>query len=135
MPPSATAPVYKEKVYVKALRMPKDVNLNFKNDDYFAKKKIEAKNNNISTNNVSKESTVSSISQDKQQNINVNTTTATNIVSKNNEAQKTSNNIENKPKQAIYNLGEILNTQVEKDNNLNINAKNNENGFSSSTSK
>lgn len=47
MPPSATAPVYKEKVYVKALRMPKETELKFKNDDYFSKKKSEAKPKNV----------------------------------------------------------------------------------------
>ena len=47
MPPSATAPVYKEKVYVKALRMPMEIELKFKNDDYFSKKKTEAKSKNV----------------------------------------------------------------------------------------
>lgn len=47
LPPSATAPVYKEKVYVKALRMPKETELKFKNDDYFSKKKTEVKPKNV----------------------------------------------------------------------------------------
>ena len=47
MPPSATAPVYKEKVYVKALRVPKEIELKFKNDDYFSKKKTEIKPKNV----------------------------------------------------------------------------------------
>jgi len=47
LPPSATAPVYKEKVYVKALRMPKQTELKFKNDDYFFKKKAEIKPKNV----------------------------------------------------------------------------------------
>ncbi len=47
LPPSATAPVYKEKVYVKALRMPKETELKFKNDDYFSKKKTEPKPKNV----------------------------------------------------------------------------------------
>ena len=46
MPPSANAPVYKEKVYVKALRMPKHIELNFKNDEYYMKKKAQKVKNN-----------------------------------------------------------------------------------------
>jgi len=49
LPPSAIAPVYKEKVYVKALRIPKNINLKFKHDDYFSKKKAENKNINKNT--------------------------------------------------------------------------------------
>lgn len=41
LPPSAVAPVYKEKVYVKALRMPKHIELNFKNDEIYMKKKAK----------------------------------------------------------------------------------------------
>ena len=41
LPPSAAAPVYKEKVYVKALRMPKHIELNFKNDEIFMKTKAK----------------------------------------------------------------------------------------------
>jgi hypothetical protein len=37
LPPSATVPVYKNKVYAKVLRLPKDVRVNFKNDEYYAK--------------------------------------------------------------------------------------------------
>jgi len=47
LPPSATAPVYKEKVYVKALRMPKEIELKFKNDDYFSKKNVENRPKNV----------------------------------------------------------------------------------------
>lgn len=58
MPPSATAPVYKEKVYVKALRMPKNIGLKFKNDDYFSKKKNENKPKNVDMFSSSEDSNV-----------------------------------------------------------------------------
>lgn len=34
LPPSAKAPVYNDKIYIKALRLPQDVTLSFKNDLY-----------------------------------------------------------------------------------------------------
>ena len=44
-PPNATIPVYNNgNVYVKALRLPKGININFKNNDVFAKKTHESKN-------------------------------------------------------------------------------------------
>ena len=44
-PPNATIPVYNNgNVYVKALRLPKGTNINFKNNDVFIKKSNENKN-------------------------------------------------------------------------------------------
>jgi len=43
LPPSAKAPVYNEKIYVKALRLPKEVNLTFKNDLF---KKVSSNESN-----------------------------------------------------------------------------------------
>jgi len=42
-PPNAVIPVYENKVYVKVLRLPKNLELSFKNDEYYASKKTKEK--------------------------------------------------------------------------------------------
>ena len=54
-PPNATIPVYNNgNVYVKALRLPKGTNINFRNNDVFIKKSNENINNNNNNNNNNK---------------------------------------------------------------------------------
>jgi hypothetical protein len=45
-PPKAVIPVYENKAYVKVLRIPKNLELNFKNDEYYSSKKSKEKNVN-----------------------------------------------------------------------------------------
>ena len=46
-PPNAVLPVYENKVYVKVLRLPKYIDLRFKNDDYYMTTKSKDKKNEV----------------------------------------------------------------------------------------
>lgn len=60
-PPNAVLPVYENKVYVKVLRLPKNIDLRFKNDDYYStsvskekKNEMKREKENVKTSNTAK---------------------------------------------------------------------------------
>ena len=100
-PPNATIPVYNNgNVYVKALRLPKGININFKNNDVFAKKTHENKN--------------------KENLIFLNENNNSNPNAKNNEVKK-ENSKENFVIPDTINFGKIGETLQDNNSNQNLN--------------
>ena len=112
-PPNATVPVYNNgHVYVKALRIPKNIKINFKNSDLFQRSSSTHQNKTSQNNNK-------------------------NLLNINEKSEE--NKFENKNKKSGFvipegiNFGEIENNL--KDNNVNINVNNNMNMNNSSIHK
>ncbi len=70
-PPSAIIPVYDNKVYVKVLRLPKELQLNFKNDDYYTSKVKENKTTNLKPEEKSKQINPNTQNNGKNGNLNL----------------------------------------------------------------
>lgn len=101
LPPSAKAPVYNDKIYIKAIRLPQDVSLTFKNDLFKKKTTSDSSIPKNTTTPINNYTNHNSIINNNDPSVKSTQSKSPNKVLINNNGNTNTNNINNTGKQSI----------------------------------